>query len=129
MTDNEIIKALECCNDDACKYCPFCDDDCMQKCRSKAIELINSQKAEIERLKSFENTSHYWYKKAGELIDNIEIAKSEAIKEFVERLKSKIALAIDTYHNSNGGGYYLAEDVIDDIDNLVKEMTEREENK
>ena len=30
---------------------------------------------------------------------------------------------INTYYNSNGGGYYLAEDTIEDIDNLVKEMT------
>ena len=29
---------------------------------------------------------------------------------------------INTYYNSNGGGYYLAEDTIEDIDNLVKEM-------
>ena len=35
---------------------------------------------------------------------------------------------INTYYNSNGGGYYLAEDVIEDIDNLVKEMTEVNKN-
>ena len=50
--------------------------------------------------------------------------KSEAIKEFAERLNGTITNAINTYYNSNGGGYYLAEDVIEDIDNLVKEMTE-----
>lgn len=121
MTDNEIIKALECCNDGACKYCPFCDDDCMQKCHSKVIELINSQKAEIERLKSFENTSHYWYKKAGESIDNIEVAKSEAIKEFVELLKEK---------NDNPGKamFDVYEFYGETIDKLVKEMTEGKEN-
>lgn len=58
-----------------------------------------------------------------------EAVKSEAIKEFVEKLKETITNAINTYYNSNGGGYYLAEDVIEDIDNLVKEMTEIETDK
>ena len=59
FTDNEIIKALECCGKGFgnCEGCPYDDDyhDCvtndgktliMQDC----IDLINRQKAEIERL-------------------------------------------------------------------------------
>ena len=57
---------------------------------------------------------------------DINLAKFEAIKEFAERLKENIRNAIDTYYNSYGGGYYHAEDTIDDIDILVKEMTEVE---
>ena len=60
-------------------------------------------------------------------VAELKTAKSEAIKEFAERLKETITKAIDTYYTSNGGGYYLAEDTIEDIDNLVKEMTEVEE--
>ena len=58
MTDNEIIKALECCmqgnNCGGC--CPYDDeDDTCEECTSKltrdALSLINRQKTEIERLK------------------------------------------------------------------------------
>lgn len=54
------------------------------------------------------------------------VTRIEAIKEFAERLKETITNEIDTYYNSNGGGYYLAEDTIEDIDNLVKEMVGEE---
>ena len=50
MSDAEIIKALECCDDGTCKDCPIVDDDCIHKIRRKSIDLINRQKAEIERL-------------------------------------------------------------------------------
>lgn len=44
------------------------------------------------------------------------------IKEFAERLKENITKSIDNYWNNNANGYYLAEDVLDEIDILVKEM-------
>lgn len=56
MTDNEIINALECCSHrgKGCDDCPvnyktaeFCFEDVM----SDALDLINSQKAEIEKIK------------------------------------------------------------------------------
>ena len=52
MTDNEIIKALECCSSKpfkACGTCPFlakCDNDW-----ERLIDIINRQKAEIEHIK------------------------------------------------------------------------------
>lgn len=149
MTDKDIVKALECCisDDDGtrerpCKGCPLLQNDsCSNSLRKHALDLIYRQKekikefdeklviqrglidykkAEIERLQ----------KKVDELAevlsDAIKIrykeAKSEAIKEFAKKLKETITNAINTYYNSNGGGYYLAEDTIEDIDNLVKEM-------
>ena len=60
--------------------------------------------------------------------NHIKVIRLQAIKEFAERLKEIISYAINTYYNSNGGGQYLAEDVIEDIDDLVKEMTEVNEN-
>lgn len=55
MTDNEIIKALECCTEDEdCAHCPltkeipYCIDDTMVG----ALNLIKRQQAEIERLKN-----------------------------------------------------------------------------
>lgn len=55
MTDNEIIKALECCIDQAnCKECPLHvpgDGDCVDIVNFRAYEIIKHQKAEIEKLK------------------------------------------------------------------------------
>ena len=85
------------------------------------IALINRKNEEIEQWKQEANRYQNLWCMA---FDDIRTAKSEARKEFAERLKETITNAINTYYNSNGGGYYLAEDVIEDIDDLVKEMTE-----
>lgn len=57
MTDNEIIKALECCANGENKDCVNCvlhsrfSANCIRTLTGNALELINSQKAEIEKLK------------------------------------------------------------------------------
>ena len=56
MTDTEIIKALECCaGDGTTKDCYSCSiyeiDECQCVLPKQALDLINRQKAEIERLK------------------------------------------------------------------------------
>ena len=64
MSDNEIINALELCNRGICKGCSFYDVECcIAECRKEALDLINRQKAEIERL-----------------VQKNAIAQSEAIK-------------------------------------------------
>mgnify|MGYP003520110880 CR=1 FL=1 len=52
MTDNEIIKAAECCVfGESCEGCPLEFKDCANIDVSKlTLDLINRQKAEIERL-------------------------------------------------------------------------------
>lgn len=56
MTDNEIIKSLECCITNDCAKCKAYDEtngeivDCLHAICRNAIDLINQQKAEIERL-------------------------------------------------------------------------------
>ena len=59
MTDNEIIKALECCTDEwyeNCNECP-CSIDTVSCERMKLLEdsldLIKHQQAEIERLQTY----------------------------------------------------------------------------
>lgn len=61
MTDNEIIEALECCIKDdediyevnACNKCMLHDDtSCTNHLRDLALDLINRQQMEIDRLKS-----------------------------------------------------------------------------
>ena len=54
MTDNEIIKALGCCSKKECNTCPCYDDEieCGEILIGHTIDLINRQKAEIERLQN-----------------------------------------------------------------------------
>ena len=49
MTEREIIKALECCKDNNCHECPI--KGCTEDIFVEALDLIDRQKAEIERLK------------------------------------------------------------------------------
>ena len=56
MTDNEIIKALECCRDCKCIECPCYKDiegemRCTEIDEEEIIDLINRQK---EKIKEFE---------------------------------------------------------------------------
>lgn len=134
MTDNEIIKAFKCCCVDTnpnCKKCPIegtcanCDLD------YEIYSLINRQKEKNENLKvdlakcsiRLDNL----YKTADEI-------KSEAIKEFVEKLKERLN-NLEYHENSdrktvtktklyNVVNWIMHEVVPDEIDNLVKEMTE-----
>ena len=54
MTDNEIIKALECCNGGDCEECEAIDECCCfpEKLIVEASGLIKRQKAKIERLEN-----------------------------------------------------------------------------
>ena len=54
LTDNEIVKALECCKNDGiiCFECPYKKPNgCMEKLSADVLDLINRLQAEIERLK------------------------------------------------------------------------------
>ena len=86
MTDNEIIKALECCIGwQPCKekQCPMvkeCNKD-IDSVYKYALDLINRQKAEIERLTAVvDKTDAAYFRK----VDEVQRAKAEAIKEFAE---------------------------------------------
>ena len=94
MTDNDIIKALECCNGDldCCKECPAKKNnvECGDVLKNNALKLINRQKAEIERLKSRRNFLEIELKNQNNLFwERGEGAKSEAIKELADRLKER----------------------------------------
>jgi cob(I)alamin adenosyltransferase len=156
MTDNEIIKALECWINDfagkATQFVSLCNaldlinrqketieqlKTALFKCGEEMAEMqetINRQKAEIER---YEKTvgklainkdgivigtldgkeTEYIQKSVAEVFRNMAVnrAKTEAVKEFAERLKAHAYL-----HKPYG-----MSKVVDahDIDNLVKEFT------
>ena len=125
MTDNKTIKALELAihryKDTTHHVSCIVDINILKK----AINLINRQKAEIERLeeesadKERAYTAEYCLRK--ELKTEFKTAQSETIKEFAERLKENIPFI--TSHLGNVSVMALHRT----IDNLVKEMTEVEE--
>lgn len=137
-TDEQIAKALECCSgigDAKCVDCPYYDAErCAEASATDAIDLINRQKAEIEELeydrKLIFDEGETWQKKANDLqveLDamrgaansykmHYENARAEAIRKFAERLKDKARMPIGTLY---GKMVY-----VEDIDNLVAEMTE-----
>ena len=100
MTDDEIIKALECCTTKgaSCKDCPAFTKVDRSECKKffkGALDLINRQKAEIERLKK-----HLQF--AEECIAEVEDAAYR------------------------GGSNDYIDSAIEKYNNLVKEMTEDE---
>ena len=114
MTDAEIIKALECIASKENVLCDSCPNkkfhllECHRQGAKNALDLINRQKAEIERLKK------------GWKADVIETenTKAEAVKEFAERLKEE-ACGNDLYDRS---GRPVKAVTIADVDNVKKEM-------
>ena len=56
MTDDDIIKSMECCTSsyNCCKVCPakIYNVECDYVLRFNALNLIRRQKAEIDRLKN-----------------------------------------------------------------------------
>ena len=161
MTDHKfeeekVKKALRCCAqpDPICKECPYYDPylkyPCADQLKWAALNLIDRQKAEIERLQKLgaaatrrlvevkaeankeiermkEEANKYPCKvrmnensivrsKSLEDYDRlIGDISAEAIKEFAERLKTKSKKRVS---DSYGARIY-----VQDIDNLVKEMT------
>ena len=118
MTDTEIIKALECLFDymdcGGCSYSPTYEFPlCQQHVAKDALDLITRQQAEIEQWKEEANKYQNLWCIA---VDDIEKAKSEAVKEFAERLEEKSFQSF--------GNYGITRDVVEvcDIDNLIKEM-------
>ena len=115
LTDEEVVKALECCKDCSINL----NFEIVQKIEDKnkeileLIDIINSLKAEIEKLKKEVSVARDAYIS---IQDRYEHTKTEAYKEFAERLKEK---SFKTIRN-----YGLTKDVVEvcDIDNLVKDM-------
>lgn len=109
FTDDEIVKALECCGGQGCKECPFnCNcATCIMTLQDSALSLINRQKAELEDLREIV------FMDRSEAIKNL---KSEAIKEFAKKIKTDAERICDDN--------YIEDALIKYVDTLVKEMTE-----
>ena len=126
MTATEIKKGIECCQtqyERNCKECPYDKykkhyitvDTCSSRLRKDVLELFNRQQAEIDKFTTA-------YPKTFESIKKIyATAKSEAYKEFAERLKEDL-LYCEVIVGENGKFGYPSEDINECIDNTAKEM-------
>ena len=131
MTEEQIIKALEYCftrgfDESTCYECPFytATAKCTEDLRESVLDLINRQKAEIERLKRDIAIHEHVHEESNAAYQvHVKQAKSEAIKEFAERLKEKLCCEDDCgYHCFDC--CYECKDYVPVVDKLVKEMTE-----
>ena len=137
MTDNEIIEALECCTSkggcvDCPLYVPEQTGSCVKRVFIGALDLINRQKAEIERYKKedkekfnkWELLNERTKERYAELYEEAKsVVRAEAIKEFAERLKRKSYITKPYAFLAPENTKFEMVDVCD-IDNIVKEMTE-----
>jgi hypothetical protein len=121
MTDNEIIKALECCAiKHLCNECPLNHNrkDCI-RIERLVLDLIERQKAEIERL---ENHIQEGVDLAKQLPEMVAFIQAEAYKEFAERLKERKYQSSDWSHGEHP---FVVEE--DDIDEVLEEMVGAED--
>ena len=140
MTDNEIIKALECLRGNAfdCGKCPYCScypAPCEQQVAKDALSLINRQKEEIEALYRINAESEKEiYEIRKELLgkENLEESFKRSVRDFDKRLEKTVKLErVYAYKEFAGiikdkwfDNRYDSPDVdFDDfISNLLKEM-------
>ena len=135
MTDNDLIKSLDICQNGTsmCSDCSYSNDytNCNTRIAKDALELINRQKAEIERLRSLvddsvwdfcsisgcEGASNDCWKTCPDSRYNK--IKTKAIREFAERLKA----IYDDERYDRPNAHTLILFLFNNIDSLVKEMS------
>ena len=136
FTDEEIIKASECCLKDdypnQCQDCPMDNTKCGNIMHKAVYEVMITQKAEIERLQE-QNTEFYKTIKENAqtalevTLEEIEKAKVEAIKEFAEKLCDKLVVT-----QFECGDYlydvYDVNETLDTINNIKTEMVGEDTN-
>lgn len=150
MTDNEIIQALECCfKMESCGYCPLYGPEpdikeCTTTLSGNSLDLINRQKAEIDRLRyilvNFMGEIFDWGNKNGvdtrifaqtailgkEKDGAVKQIKSEAYREFadkVEKISKEVTVSYvaDTsiQEHKTGMFYYRKEDFDNALNKLL----------
>lgn len=144
-TEQEIMQMVSTCNNYyGCGACPYNPEDlsmyigdkwkggCPNYDRKLVYAMgkgygdVSEYKAEIERLKEkCEELRNEKWDAQDDLdcyYDEMPNKIKQAQVDVLNKVKERIKTAIDTYFNSYGGGYYLAEDAIDDIDELIEEV-------
>lgn len=133
MNKDEITKALECCSGnsiDGCKDCSYYYIfNCNNPLCKDALTLITEQEQEIAELKAAKNDWKQRYESLDQRYMALVASSTECIDkkvkkakiEVLNKLRERVETAIDAYFNLDGGGYYLAEGAMNDIDELLKE--------
>ena len=126
MTDNEILNSLECrskyldggCNSERiCGFYSLYHQDCIPYILKNALNLVNRQKAEIERLENLICTQNITIDELNKACENIKI---KTVEKFTKGLKN-VFVTID--------GVFECSEIEDLIDDFVKEFTEdKDEN-
>lgn len=127
MTDEQIVKGLECCveGDTFCyecgEDCPFIDVDmCTVILRRETLDLIKRQQAEIKELQEIlGGTSKVQSQTCA-------VVRAETVREFAKRLTEHSSFCV-----AKSGGKEMHETKAYTIrakiiDKLVREMTEKE---
>lgn len=121
LTNEDIISSLKViattrnCNECKIRNCKWGTCNCEQITANAALELINRQKSEIERLQKEVNLVSIQFQDLQERTDEV---KTEAYKEFAKRLESyvlfnkKCEMSVLSFEN---------------ISNFYKEMVDKEE--
>ena len=125
LTDKDIISSLEViattCNCNECKIRSgkWGTCNCSETTANAALDLINRQKAEIERLRG------------STIVNNImesqrikREAKAEAYKEFAEKLKLHSYIMSDESQTGIINRYSIV--TVNQIDNILKELVGNE---
>jgi hypothetical protein len=138
MKDEEIIKALEICAEESdCENCRECTgyvsygSDCLGEYIRNALDLINHQKAEIERLqKILENRSEICDICTENYTKRIERVKMKAYQELADELKRHCSdIDSDNINAPNVQILWDAEELIDGVlKDMICDMLEEEED-
>ena len=141
MKDEQIIKALECCTTDNCKECPLRNVIRSRGCAklwTNALRLIKRQESAQSAIDKFARDLCEERMIKGKAIadfedlqDYIKKEKTEAIREFAEKLKQEdFDRCIDVVYDGSGEVKRVEIRRVlfnEQIDNLAKEMVEEAE--
>lgn len=131
LTDEEIVKALECCiEDDLCKACPLCAESrCIRKRNTLTLDLIHRLQSEHKRLTEEKNQSAETAVDA--LTQNIELQKKvDELKEERDTYKNAVSNESEAYDLGYALGYDIAvkdtaKEILQELDLFFKGTTFR----
>lgn len=121
MTDEQIIKALECCINGNCDGCYNVLFNCMHNAITNALDLISRKDNEIKKLKkeldeleiSADIAETIVEEKNADISELIFKERDNAVREFADMLKQNA-------DNYGSGDEFIAVSVIDEV---MKDMT------
>ena len=98
ISDDKVIKALECCRQSTSSSCMECSLDglpnCVEELSENALNIIKRQKTAIEKIQKRLNEFSLEYCPMADRLDNIKGIKIETVNSFIERLRDEETTAI-----------------------------------